>query len=277
MQVSPSTLSGNISRLETALGVKLFDRKGNKVTLNEAGVLFKYYAEGLIREVEDMVREVHEMNGYSSGDIHYALPYGGILTSLTLDYISLHSEVRLRQHLMSGAEAQNTLLNDTLHFALTLTEPTDANLCWEKLTDIELVAVADRSHPFARKKGLKISEIMKQTFIMNTARADMFRLFCSGYGQRQYLPEIHYSNDEPSQLANLMRERNWISILPRMVAAKARISCAGGEDGPVVLDAEDYTCIVPVGIMKLARQTMPVEAVDFCSYIEQNFTNFMSK
>ncbi len=49
LHVSQSSLSKQIARLEAELGVQLFDRKGKKITLNKAGMLF-YDSGSLILE-----------------------------------------------------------------------------------------------------------------------------------------------------------------------------------------------------------------------------------
>ena len=59
LHLSQPTLSTQISKLEKALGVKLFDRKGRSLVLTEAGQLAYRYADeifGLGRELVDAIR-----------------------------------------------------------------------------------------------------------------------------------------------------------------------------------------------------------------------------
>lgn len=60
LHLTPQTLSGQISRLEDTLGVKLFDRTGRRLVLTEAGRMALSYAEeifGASHELEEMLRQ----------------------------------------------------------------------------------------------------------------------------------------------------------------------------------------------------------------------------
>ncbi len=60
MHLTPQTLSGQISRLEDTLGLKLFERTGRRLELTEAGRMALSYAEdifGASRELEEMLRQ----------------------------------------------------------------------------------------------------------------------------------------------------------------------------------------------------------------------------
>lgn len=51
--ISQAAVSQQMARLETDLGLRLFDRRGRRVRLNAAGTEFRPYAERLVRLAED--------------------------------------------------------------------------------------------------------------------------------------------------------------------------------------------------------------------------------
>ena len=60
LHLTPQTLSGQISRLEDTLGLKLFERTGRRLELTDAGRMALSYAEdifGASRELEEMLRQ----------------------------------------------------------------------------------------------------------------------------------------------------------------------------------------------------------------------------
>ena len=52
LYISPSALSASISRLETDLGVRLFDRVGRNIQLNEDGKKFYYHVKRVLDELD---------------------------------------------------------------------------------------------------------------------------------------------------------------------------------------------------------------------------------
>ncbi len=53
LHISQSSLSKQIARLETELGVFLFDRNGKKIRLNPAGMRFYDYSNMVLREIKN--------------------------------------------------------------------------------------------------------------------------------------------------------------------------------------------------------------------------------
>lgn len=63
VHVSQPPLSVQIRALEDELGARLFDRLGRKVTLTQAGELFRDHAERAVRELERPTQLVQEVHG----------------------------------------------------------------------------------------------------------------------------------------------------------------------------------------------------------------------
>jgi len=60
LYISAPALSTAISRLEKELGVKLFDRKNNKITLNRQGEIFLDYVNQAIAQLEETKEELRQ-------------------------------------------------------------------------------------------------------------------------------------------------------------------------------------------------------------------------
>ena len=67
VHVSRPSLSVQIGRLEKELGTPLFDRLGRKVTLTQAGELFRVHAERALQELKQATQVVHELHGAKRG------------------------------------------------------------------------------------------------------------------------------------------------------------------------------------------------------------------
>lgn len=67
MHTSQSAVSKNILTLEEELGVKLFDRQGKKLILNDAGRRFLKSSEKILEEMDIVTKDLRHM---SSGEDH---------------------------------------------------------------------------------------------------------------------------------------------------------------------------------------------------------------
>ncbi|WRK52407.1 LysR family transcriptional regulator [Coprobacillaceae bacterium CR2/5/TPMF4] len=56
--ISQPGLTRSIQRLEDELGLKLFDRKKNKITLNDNGIMAVEYAKKILDETDKMVKQL---------------------------------------------------------------------------------------------------------------------------------------------------------------------------------------------------------------------------
>jgi len=69
IHISQSALSKTIRTLETELGVKLFDREGKYIKLNENGKIFLKYVNKNLQSIEDAKRELYDYNNKQNQDI----------------------------------------------------------------------------------------------------------------------------------------------------------------------------------------------------------------
>jgi LysR family transcriptional regulator, transcription activator of glutamate synthase operon len=69
IHISQSALSKTIRTLETELGVKLFDREGKYIKLNENGKIFLKYVNRNLQSLEDAKKELSDYNSNRNQDI----------------------------------------------------------------------------------------------------------------------------------------------------------------------------------------------------------------
>ena len=67
LHITQPALSKVIARLEEDLGVKLFDREGKNIRLNEYGTVVMNYARRVFNSLGDMQAELEEMSAGAAG------------------------------------------------------------------------------------------------------------------------------------------------------------------------------------------------------------------
>ena len=69
LHITQPALSKVIARLEDDLGVKLFDREGKNIRLNEYGRVAQNYAQRIMYTIGDMEAELAEMSAGQAGNL----------------------------------------------------------------------------------------------------------------------------------------------------------------------------------------------------------------
>src|SRR3982751_6157326 len=68
--VSQPNVSQQMRDLESALRVSLFQRRGKRILLTSAGLIFQEHARAILRQVENLLQEVSTEPGQMRGALH---------------------------------------------------------------------------------------------------------------------------------------------------------------------------------------------------------------
>jgi DNA-binding transcriptional LysR family regulator len=120
MNVSQSSVSRSIARLEDQLGVSLFDRVGRGIELNEFGRIFYNRADNIMREFHDGEREIGDLREQMKGRLSIATNAARQINHLVAEFVEEHPEVLLRQkRLTDMTQVKAQLDSGTLDLALS--------------------------------------------------------------------------------------------------------------------------------------------------------------
>lgn len=177
LHISQPALSTMLRKLESELGVALFDRTGNKITLNEAGTIALEHVNKILRQTDDMKSDLHDYVLRSShirlgfcdpGPMWYCVPQ--LAVTGTQIYYDCYSQ---------AAHEEMLLLNDNY----------DIIISSEKLEQPELV-----SRPFILEKmylSLSPSNPLsgeKELSLRDPRITSIFRFTVNGTFYKKQLP-----------------------------------------------------------------------------------------
>ena len=241
--ISQSTLSRSIARLEDSYGVKLFDRVGRGIRINEYGRALHVGVQRALALLEDTERELRDLAGTRASEVRLGFlgSFGGReVPALISDLRTRHPDVRVR--LLQGAFPflQERLLAGEVDACLASPRFAQAEIEWRPLWDEELVAVVPPTHRLAARTSLVFEELaqdpmvaLKPGYGLRLALDDMAR-------RSGFTPRIEFESDEAATLAGLVGAGFGVALLPR--------SIIGGPGVRIPIDVDGARCFRSIGL-----------------------------
>jgi len=144
--LSPSTLSRTIKRLEDSVGELLFERDNRSVKLTETGESFKKYAKETVMKWETFQNSLAKDNTTLTGEISIYCTITasyGVLPNILVEFRESYPDVHMK--LLTGdsdSAIQKVLTEDSDFAVAALPDKTPEKLLFKKITDMHLKFVA---------------------------------------------------------------------------------------------------------------------------------------
>ena len=159
LHISQPALSIMLKKLEDELGVRLFDRKRNKIIINEAGELALSHTTVILEKIEAMKLSLQD---YAQRDFIFKVGFcdPGPLWYCTPSFAMTHRDYEMKSSLYAeNANEIDLLLNNHYDVLIVDQELTHPDIiCKPFLKDAILLSVPN-THPLATKKSISFSEI----------------------------------------------------------------------------------------------------------------------
>lgn len=162
-------VSQKIQLLEKQLGMRLFDRTGKTLRINQAGERFLQYSQALKRETEALYQDLKTLVGdplesFVIGTVQsvgtYAMP------ALIASFKALHPHTRIGLEIGNTEELVNKLMRGSLDFAIVDTElPRLRMFQCDFLLDEAIALAVPPQHPLSGKR-LTLEELYDIPLIM---------------------------------------------------------------------------------------------------------------
>ncbi|MBR2406205.1 MAG: LysR family transcriptional regulator [Clostridia bacterium] len=169
--VSAPALSMSIARLEKELGVRLFDRAGNRITLNEQGKIFLKYTSQIFTNLNTAKQELQQSLLRQSPCISLlsinSMIWVELITAFTSEfpeYTMAHTAVSIATLTANGLPAHcNLLLAYESEIPLAFNDELDS----VALFKAKPVVMLHKDHPLAAEKEIDISMLANEKFLMS--------------------------------------------------------------------------------------------------------------
>ncbi|MFF0389966.1 LysR family transcriptional regulator [Kitasatospora sp. NPDC004615] len=213
LRVAQPSLSRTIARLEDELGTPLFDR-GGRLRLNEAGRLFRGYAERALGELEAGRRAVAEAAGDGFGTVRLASETFLTFTAPLAAYKRAHpaAEIDLRQ--LSADLMDRQIRAHEVDLCVASQPVRTEGLKSAQLLDEPVWLAVHRDHPLAGRGSVALSDLSALPFI--TARPGHWnrRLLDQLFTTLGHPPRIVCESDELAAIADLITAGLGVGLIP---------------------------------------------------------------
>src|SRR5437867_3771676 len=183
--ISQPSVSQQMRDLEAALRVALFQRRGKRILLTSAGLIFQQHAHAILRQIENFLEELNAEPGQMRGALHV-----GVVPILNLALMPQllgmfafgHPGISLNVEEISSTEIETALEEGRMDVGLGFLTRHSPNLRYERLCMDEFALIVAQNHPWAKRRVVHFSQLHQQrllqlpdTFVMRRMTDEICR------------------------------------------------------------------------------------------------------
>lgn len=207
--MTQSTLSKKIKKMENELGVQLFNRTMHETVLTEEGKKFYKYAKSILMMYDRALVEL-QPNTIRLGCMSVLSPYH--IPKMLRDFSLSHQHLEFHIKESSARYAIDHI--DDFDFILIRTDlldkPSDYVIC--PLIDDELCVVVSTLNPLSKQSEIYLSDIKDEAFIFPEKGSGGYEIFYDACKQAGFEPNIAVEMPHTSTMFSFVEENVGISL-----------------------------------------------------------------
>lgn len=167
--ITQPTLSLLIRQLEDTVGVKLLVRSTREVELTEMGVEFLPRARKIVVELERAMAHMRDLASLKKGKVTVAA-FPSVATNqlprIIVEYRREFPDIKVRIHDGIFESVIDKVREGVADFAIASSQDEMHDLKFEQLYDDEIMLIAAKDHPFARREVVRWLDIGDEEIVM---------------------------------------------------------------------------------------------------------------
>lgn len=273
MHITQPAMSRMVARLEDELGVRLFDREGKNIRLNDSGRAVQEHAIRIFTELEAMERHLSDLKGGITGPVRVASSFPSRepdwLHDAIRSFLFAYPDVSFRIRQMNPHEIRQALEERQIDLALTVSSIECDTIRWTQLFSEKMGIILSREHPLNQKAQLRVRDLRGERFLCNNSNSDVYDLTRSFCAMAGFEPNIYYEGDSPQFIGEAISRGLGVSFIAesRFAGGKKETS-ALWEDKIVFREIADDFCVRTCGVATNARQYATKAVREFCDFLQ---------
>ena len=207
--VPPSSVSVSIKKLESELGVPLFDRTANKLSLNENGKLFLKTADTIFAEIEKAKNYMSDISGKPQGKVNMLIDTNRQpITKIISDFRAKYPMVSFT---LDFGKSKNYKDYDIL-----ITDSPVENSEFERYDFVleEIMLAVHKDSPVAARKQISMSMLENEKFLCLHKQHSLRTITDALCAQAGINPDIAIECDDPQCIRDYLKMGMGVSLIP---------------------------------------------------------------
>jgi DNA-binding transcriptional LysR family regulator len=168
MHLTQPAVSMQMKQLEEHIGVRLFEKAGNKFSLTDAGAELRIHAQRLNAQTVALLAAMQQFQGVGGSILRLAVVSTAnyFLPPLIATLSRQHPRMRTTLQVANHEAVLNSLINSVTDLAITGQPPESAELIAQPFKDNPLVVIAPPEHRLATQKSISMNEFSAETLVV---------------------------------------------------------------------------------------------------------------
>jgi DNA-binding transcriptional LysR family regulator len=174
LHLTQPAVSTQIRKLEGHAGLPLFEQLGKKIFLTAAGEELLHHSRVIIGQFEEAEAAMTHFKGVSGGRLNVAVISAGdyFLPSLLVEFARRHEGVEINLSVHNRGDLLTHLSDNRTDLAVMVRPPDDADTVAEPFAPHPYLIVAPRDHPLVPERGIALSRLVREPFIVREPGSD---------------------------------------------------------------------------------------------------------
>src|SRR5437868_10542430 len=244
--ISQPSISQQMRDLEAGLRVSLFQRRGKRILLTAAGLVFQEHARAILRQLENFLDELSRDSVQLRGALHLGIvPWldAALVPQLLGLFAARHPNVNLTVTEISSDDIETALEEGRLDVGLGFLTRHSPNLRYERLSSDEFALIVPAGHPWWNRRMVRLSELHQQRLLQLPRSFVVRRMSDAICRNNQVRPQ---TVAEISAIETLLR-----SLAPLNAAALLPKLALRGTTGLRAIRLRGKSLLLEMGILRL--------------------------
>ncbi len=215
--ISQSTVSEHIRELEETLKVRLFERNRRTVALTAAGERLLEYGQRVFQTLEEAESATQAVRDPYSGKFAFGCASTTLLYQLPpvlAEYASRYPHVELTINSGTIQEVATQMWSGALDLALVVLPLASPEFKKVILFEESFVVVVPARHRLASHRGLDVSELGKERFVLHRRDQNTRKLIDRFFFKHKITPRVAIELSETEAIKEMVSRGLGISVLP---------------------------------------------------------------